>query len=68
MLITFNDEPHCRVQDSSSGSSGGTTVYLGSSLGVKSLKFLDASVPKTSKTFLFMRANLKEKRQESMNA
>lgn len=34
-------------------------MYLGSSLGVKSLKFLDASVPNTSKTFLFMRANLK---------
>lgn len=68
MLITFNVKPHCHAQDSSTGSSGGTTVYLGSSLGVKSLKFLDASVPNTSKTFLFMRANLKKKRQESMNA
>lgn len=39
------------------------SVYLGSSLGVKSLKCLEASVPNTSSTFLFIRANLKIKKQ-----
>lgn len=39
------------------------SVYLVSSLGVKSLKCLEASVPNTSSTFLFIRANLKIKKK-----
>lgn len=40
--------------------STGHSTYLGSSLGVKSPKFLEAWVPKVSRTFLFIRANLNE--------
>lgn len=43
------------------GNSGVTVVYLGSNLGIKSLKCLDAPVPKTSRTFRFMTANLQNR-------
>lgn len=45
-------------QPSCTSMSTGQSTYLGSSLGVKSPKCLEASVPKTSSTFLFIRANL----------
>lgn len=43
------------------GNSGVTVVYLGSNLGIKSWKCLDAPVPKTSRTFRFMTANLQNR-------
>lgn len=49
---------YSRLQEKSIGSSGVTTVYRGSSLGMKLWNSLDAPVPNTSRAFLFMSANL----------
>lgn len=47
---------------------GSTVVNLGSSLTAKSLKFLEACVPNTSNTCLFIRPNLGGKREKHPQA